>query len=168
MIRNFYSWPHTHPIRGATLNLFQKTWVLGSGNWVRPRSAKSLSVDAVDVDSEDYLPHFGRWKRGRRFIADGPMPLASDIDRSAVVVSTRNRSPSPSLARHRFATDQGRLDSRERFLRRWQVGRCRTIRNGSIAVAGTQVESTPSVSREVPLSQVKCAVLFGARRRAER
>ena len=36
-----YSWPHTHPIRGATLNLFQKTWVLGSGNWVRLRSAKS-------------------------------------------------------------------------------------------------------------------------------
>ena len=31
----------THPIRGATLNLFQKTWVLGSGNWVRLRSAKS-------------------------------------------------------------------------------------------------------------------------------
>ena len=28
----FFSWPHTHPIRGATLNLFQKTWVLGSGN----------------------------------------------------------------------------------------------------------------------------------------
>ena len=23
----------THPIRGATLNLFQKTWVLGSGYW---------------------------------------------------------------------------------------------------------------------------------------
>ena len=34
---NCYSWPHTHPIRGATLNLFQKTWVLGSGNWVRLR-----------------------------------------------------------------------------------------------------------------------------------
>ena len=33
----YYSWPHTHPIRGATLNLFQKTWVLGSGNWVRLR-----------------------------------------------------------------------------------------------------------------------------------
>ena len=32
----------THPIRGATLHLFQKTWVLGSGNWVRLRSAKSL------------------------------------------------------------------------------------------------------------------------------
>ena len=31
----------THPIRGATLNLFQKTWVLGSGNWVGLRSAKS-------------------------------------------------------------------------------------------------------------------------------
>ena len=28
-----YSWPHTHSIRGATLNLFQKTWVLGSGYW---------------------------------------------------------------------------------------------------------------------------------------
>jgi hypothetical protein len=27
------SWPHTHPIRGATLNLFQKTRGLGSGNW---------------------------------------------------------------------------------------------------------------------------------------
>ena len=37
---DLFSWPHTHPIRGATLNLFQKTWVLGSGNWVRPRSAK--------------------------------------------------------------------------------------------------------------------------------
>ena len=32
-----YSWPHTHPIRGATLNLFQKTWGLGSGYWVRLR-----------------------------------------------------------------------------------------------------------------------------------
>ena len=41
---DLFSWPHTHPIRGATLNLFQKTWVLGSGNWVGLRSAKSLSV----------------------------------------------------------------------------------------------------------------------------
>ena len=51
-IQNASSWPHTHPIRGATLNLFQKTWVLGSGNWVRLRSAKS----GEGVDSEDYLP----------------------------------------------------------------------------------------------------------------
>ena len=36
-----YSWPHTHPIRGATLNLSQKTRGLGSGFWVRLRSAKS-------------------------------------------------------------------------------------------------------------------------------
>ena len=43
------SWPHTHPIRGATLNLFQKTWVLGSGNWFRLRSAKSLSVDVDTI-----------------------------------------------------------------------------------------------------------------------
>ena len=59
-----------------------------------------------------------------------------------------------------------RAGFRERFLRRWQDGRCRTIRNGSIAVAGTQVAQR--FTRTVPLSQVKCAVLFGARRRAER
>ena len=32
-VRVFYSWPRTHPVRGATLNLFQKTRGLGSGNW---------------------------------------------------------------------------------------------------------------------------------------
>jgi hypothetical protein len=28
-----YPWPHTHPVPGDTLNLFQKTRGLGSGNW---------------------------------------------------------------------------------------------------------------------------------------
>ena len=51
------------------------------------------------------------------------------------------------------------------FLRRWQGGRCRTIRNGSIAVAGTQVGSTPSVSREVFLSHTsRCGVQFSSAR----
>ena len=41
-----YSWPHTHSIRGATLNLFQKTWVLGSGYWYgHDQRSRVVSVD---------------------------------------------------------------------------------------------------------------------------
>lgn len=38
--RSFYSWPHT-PNPWGHVELVQKTRGLGSGNWVRPRSAKS-------------------------------------------------------------------------------------------------------------------------------
>ena len=116
--------PHT-PNPWGHVELVLKTWVLGSGNWVRLRSAKLLCV---------CLPPFGNlistglipvYRQCRRFIADGPMPWASNKVTSTVVVSTRNRSPSPSLARHRFATDQGRLDSRGRFLQLFDSSRRR-------------------------------------------
>ena len=114
----------------------------------------------------------------------------SDID-SKLVVSTRNRSPSPSLARHRFATDQGRLDSREidRLHRRWRDTASQLTKDGwilanvffddgkmvSVALYATaasrlrapKLEALPAFNTSiVPLSQVKCEVLFGARRRA--
>ena len=52
-----------------------------------------------------------------------------------------------------------------RYHRFEYTSRCRTIRNGSIAVAGTQVGSTPSVSREVFLSHTsRCSVQFSSAR----
>ena len=52
-----------------------------------------------------------------------------------------------------------------RYHRCEYTSRCRTIRNGSIAVAGTQVGSTPSVSREVFLSHTgRCSVQFSSAR----
>ena len=52
-----------------------------------------------------------------------------------------------------------------RYHRCEYTSRCRTIRNGSIAVAGAQVGSTPSVSREVFLSHTsRCSVQFSSAR----
>ena len=69
---HFNSWPHT-PNPWGHVELVQKTWVLGSENWVRPRSAKSLRGRYVDVDLGTLGDGIYR-AICRRVNADGPMP----------------------------------------------------------------------------------------------
>ena len=77
--------------------------------------------------------------------------------------------PSASSQRQRTSSrwqqQRHKSGQQRRYHRCEYTSRCRTIRNGSIAVAGAQVLSTPSVSRAVFLSHTsRCSVEFTSAR----